>query len=237
MRVIVAATLYVAVVIAIAAAAGRSALAVYVLSFWHYGLYALAFFWRQIPLGAFKSDALLLKSISLAALTAVLVATPPGPFVLVALAAGFGLNAVAAWRLGSDRTYYGYELADLPPRRVIAFPYSVTAHPMLFGNMGAYGVLLLDGALREHWWPLAVGHVALNALLLAMERRGSENPRAGMLWLCCGFTLGAALLLLAYQDVWPFAVAALAASTGFAMLLFRRYTRTPRHDLLAQRPS
>ena len=44
------------------------AVAVYVLSFWHYYIYWLAYLFRAIPLVAFKRDAIVMKSVSIAVL-------------------------------------------------------------------------------------------------------------------------------------------------------------------------
>jgi hypothetical protein len=79
--------------------------------------------------------------------------------------------------LGVDRTYYGHEDAGLPPQRVTAFPYSLTAHPMILGNVAAFGGTLLNAGFREQWWPLASLHVAANIGLLAMELAGPPHRK------------------------------------------------------------
>jgi hypothetical protein len=79
--------------------------------------------------------------------------------------------------LGVDRTYYGHEVAGLPLRRITAFPYSLTNHPMILGNIAAFGGTLINPVFREHWWPLAGLHVALNAGLLVMELAGTRRRR------------------------------------------------------------
>ena len=61
------------------------------------------------------------------------------------------------------------ELGELPPLRVASFPYSVIPHPMLVGNIIAFGATLLHPEFRQAWWPLAVVHVALNLGLIVME--------------------------------------------------------------------
>jgi hypothetical protein len=85
------------------------------------------------------------------------------------VATGFLLNALGARALGSDRTYYGHEVAGLPERRVTSFPYSWIAHPMLVGNMAAFAGTLVNPDFRREWWPLASAHVAMNLGLLLME--------------------------------------------------------------------
>jgi hypothetical protein len=164
---------------------GRTVLAIYAVSFWHYYLYWLGYFFGTVPLRVFKRDALALKGAALAALGAAYFAAPLDPASLVVVACGFLLNAAGAAALGSDRTYYGREIAGLPPLRVTAFPYSVVPHPMLLGNVAAYGGTLLNPQFRAEWWPLACAHVALNLGLLAMEvvltprRLGSPPAPAG----------------------------------------------------------
>jgi hypothetical protein len=150
--------------------AGGHTLAVYALSFWHYYLYWLAYRYGAVPLLEFKRDAVLMKTVSLLALASAYLAAPLDPASLAVAAAGFLLNALGAAALGSDRTYYGREVADLPPLRVTRFPYSVVSHPMLVGNMLAFGGTLLNAEFRAQWWPLAFAHVALNLGLLVMER-------------------------------------------------------------------
>jgi len=177
----------IAVILAAAAGAGRWALAIYGLAFWHYYLYFLAYRFGAAPLRVFKRDAVMMKTAGLAGLAAAWLAAPLDPLSPAIVAAGFLLNALAAARLGSDRTYYGHELAGLPPLRITAFPYSLTAHPMLYGNIAAYAGTLVNDGFRARWWPLAGAHVLLNLALLAMEtrlrplRRGRPGGGAGAL--------------------------------------------------------
>src|SRR5882757_3376208 len=133
-------------------------LAVYLLSFWHYYLYWLAFTFGKVPFDVFKRDAVAMKTVSVAALAAVYLADPVDLASLVVIACGILLNVRAAAVLGIDRTYYGREVAGLPPRRITAFPYSLTAHPMILGNVAAFGGTLINADFREQWWPLAGLH-------------------------------------------------------------------------------
>jgi hypothetical protein len=152
-------------------------LAVYLLSFWHYYLYWLAFAFGAIPFDLFKRDAVAMKTVSVAALAAVYLAAPLDLASLIVIACGILLNVRAAAALGIDRTYYGHEVAGLPPRRITAFPYSLTNHPMILGNVAAFGGTLINPEFRRHWWPLACLHVALNIGLLAMELAGPRRRR------------------------------------------------------------
>lgn len=155
------------------AAIGREpAVAIYLASFVYYGLYWHAFAWGAPSFDAFKHDALLLKAVSVAALAFVYLQAPPDLLSLAVIALGILLNARAAAVLGIDRTYYGHELAGLPARRISEFPYSVMSHPMIVGNVMAFGGTLLNPGFRAAWWPLAALHVVLNLGLLAMERAG-----------------------------------------------------------------
>ena len=142
---------------------------VYSLSFWHYYVYVLAYRYGAIPLPLFKRDAVFLKTVALVALGAAYVQSPLNLFSLTVVALGFSLNLLAAWALGSDRTYYGYEVADLPRLHITRFPYSWISHPMIVGNMAAYGGTLINADFRLHWWPLACIHMLLNLALLFME--------------------------------------------------------------------
>jgi len=220
---------FVLAVAGLALLAGRLDLAVYGLSFWHYPVYALAFCFRAVTVDRFRDDAALLKTASLVLLALVLWRTAPNPVVFAVMAAGFGLNMAAAARLGSDRTYYGVELANLPVRRTSAFPYSLMAHPMLVGNMIAYGAPLLDGNFRAGWWPLALIHVVLNFLVLVMEVRGEVHGpgdrRTALARISGGIVAGSAILLISFANLWHFGLAVVFAGLAFGAVLVRRYSR------------
>jgi len=171
---------FVAAILALAWLDDHAALAVYALGFWHYLAYFLAYRYGAIRHSAFKRDAVALKTVALGVLGVAYFSAPLDALSLAVVAAGFALNAAAAAVLGGDRTYYGYEVAGLPPRQVTAFPYSVLSHPMLVGNMAAYTGTLLNPSFREAWWPLACAHVALNLGLLLMEKQIAPL-RLGML--------------------------------------------------------
>jgi protein-S-isoprenylcysteine O-methyltransferase Ste14 len=156
--------------------AASPALAVYALSFWHYLFYWWAYRHGAVEPARFQRDAILMKSVALTALAGVYAAQPWhwnsawhwGS--VLAIGAGFALNLAGARALGHARTYYGWELGELPPQRVTSFPYSVVPHPMLLGNMMAFGGTLLHPGFRETWWPLAILHVAMNCALIVMEK-------------------------------------------------------------------
>ena len=200
-------------------------LAVYALSFWHYYLYWLAFAFGVPSFDVFKRDAVALKAASVAVLTAVYLAQPLDSVSLAVIAGGILLNARAASVLGIDRTYYGHEVAGLPPQRVTAFPYSLTGHPMILGNIAAFGGTLLNPAFRENWWPLAGLHVALNIGLLVMELAGRRRTvRIGGGLVFAAVLAGAAIAILRADPSSSSWVAALAvAALACAAALHRCY--------------
>ena len=165
----------VAAVLAGAAIGREPAVAIYLVSFVYYGLYWYAFAWGVDSFEVFKRDAMLLKALSVAALAFVYLQAPPDFLSLGVIALGILLNARAASVLGLDRTYYGQELAGLAARRVTEFPYSLMSHPMIVGNVMAFGGTLLNPEFRAAWWPLAALHVVLNIALLAMEWAGPRR--------------------------------------------------------------
>jgi hypothetical protein len=125
----------------------------------------------------FRRDAMLMKSVALMALASTYLTQPWHWTSALVVATGFMLNLTAARALGNRRSYYGWELGDLPRQRVTSFPYSVMAHPMLIGNMVAFGGTLLNPGFRQAWWPLAILHVALNGALIVMETSVSPKRR------------------------------------------------------------
>ena len=202
-------------------------LAVYLLSFWHYYLYWLAFAFGAIPFDVFKRDAVAMKTVSVAALAAVYLAAPLDLASLIVIACGILLNVRAAATLGIDRTYYGHEVAGLPPRRITAFPYSLTNHPMILGNVAAFGGTLINPEFRQHWWPLASLHVALNIGLLVMELAGPQRRRivrlgGGLAFasVLCG--AGVAAVGAGEEETLPAALLG-AAAVACAWALYRCY--------------
>lgn len=220
---VAATALFAAGVAAVSWLAGEWRMAVYALGVWHYVVYALAFFRRAVSAETFQFDAILLKGVWMLAFAFALAQNPPGIPAIAIMAAGFGLNIAAAYRLGRERTFYGHELTDAPYRHVAGFPYSLTAHPMLYGNILAYAGLFLDTPFRDAWWPLAALHVGLNALVLAMETRGRPGGLQAWLWPVGFLTIGSILFLFAFRDFAIFAAVAIGACWLFLFVLVRRY--------------
>ncbi|NBS58134.1 MAG: hypothetical protein EBS65_14025 [Betaproteobacteria bacterium] len=207
------------------------ALAICALSFWHYYLYWLAYRYGAVPMADFQRDAVAAKTVSLLALGYAYFTAPPDLVSLAVVGGGFLLNAVAARALGRDRTYYGYELGGVPQQHVTAFPYSWIPHPMLLGNMAAFGGTLLNAGFCEQWWPLAGAHVGLNLGLLVMEAvvtplRGTVPPAtrhplpATGLAAAAGAAAGAAGASLADAALWTGAVVGAAAGAHATVMYF-----------------
>jgi Phospholipid methyltransferase len=208
------------------------ALAVYLLSFWHYYLYWLAFAFGAAPFDVFKRDALAMKTVSVAALALVYLAAPLDLASLALIVVGVLLNFRAAAVMGFDRTYYGHEIAGLPPLRITTFPYSQIAHPMIVGNVMAFGGTLINPAFAQQWWPLACLHVALNIGLLVMETASKPRDRvvrtAGLV--VTGMLFGTAVAAVGYgKEVGvPITIVGglqAAAAVACAWALYRCYTQ------------
>jgi hypothetical protein len=200
-------------------------LAVYLLSFWHYYLYWLAFAFGAVAFDVFKRDAVAMKTVSVAALATVYLAAPIDLASLIVIACGILLNVRAAVALGVDRTYYGHEVAGLPLHRITAFPYSLTNHPMILGNVVAFGGTLINPAFRQHWWPLACLHVALNIGLLAMELAGTRRRtvRIGGSLAFAVATSGAAFAVLKSGEEVTLTIMLMGTAAACAWALYRCY--------------
>ena len=89
---------YVGLVLLWAGAAGEWITAAYLLSFWHYYLYWLAYYYGAAALDDFKRDAILLKSVSLAVLGCAYLVAPLDGLSLAVVTLGFLLNIAGAGR-------------------------------------------------------------------------------------------------------------------------------------------
>jgi len=225
-----------------AVAERRSELAVYLLSFWHYYLYWLAFAFGAVRFAVFKRDAVAMKIVSVAILATAYFAVPLDFVSLAVVAGGALLNIRAATVLGFERTYYGHEVAGLPPLRVTAFPYSLIAHPMIAGNIAAFGGTLLNPEFARQWWPLACTHVALNIGLLAMEL--ADVPRARLVrfgsFVFAGVLFAAAFVLPGLVSQTPISMSSvawlqIAAAVACAGVLFRSYARVSEPEGISRR--
>jgi hypothetical protein len=222
--------LFVVVVLLGAAVDESLSLAIWLLSFWHYYLYWLAFAFGVSSFDVFKRDAVAMKTVSVATLAAVYLpaSLDLGPLDLASLAViagGILLNVRAAAVLGMDRTYSGHEVAGLLPMRITAFPYSLTNHPMILGNVAAFGGTLINAEFAERWWPLVCLHVALNIGLLVMELVGRGRPlRIRVVRIGGGLVFGAILLGAIFAMTLVGALLA-AAAVACAWTLYRCYAQ------------
>ena len=82
---------------------------------------------------------------------------------------------------------------------------SLTAHPMILGNVAAFGGTLINPQFREAWWPLSSLHVVLNLGLLAMELAGDRHRQAVRVG--GGLVLAGALILGVLAGLHPLAKA------------------------------
>jgi len=180
-------------------------LGLYLVSFLYYGLYWRAFAFGVSSFDTFKRGAIALKTVSVAGLAFVYLQAPIDLVSLAVIAGGILLNLSGAAALGLDRTYYGHEVAGLPAERVTGFPYSLTAHPMILGNVAAFGGTLINPQFRDAWWPLSGLHVVLNLGLLAMELAGDRHRQAVRVG--GGLVLAGALILGVLAGLQPLAKA------------------------------
>lgn len=118
---------------------------------------------------------------------------------------------------------YGQEVGGLPPLRITAFPYSITAHPMILGNVAAFGGTLINADFRQHWWPLAALHVVLNVGLLVLELSDRRPARLGLGLVFAGCAIGAAAVPAAS----PATLFVVAAATVCAAIAYRVYAPRP----------
>lgn len=151
-------------------------------SFVHYLIYLATFGTSQpVAWGRFVRDAVFFKTLSMGLLaTLYLKHATFDPLSLTFIVVGFGIAAMAAARLGVERTYFGVELGRIPPVHITTFPYGVIPHPMIAGAIvGLLGVHLL-APFREAWPWLVPVHVGLYLVHLVQEqtdrRRTSEAP-------------------------------------------------------------
>jgi hypothetical protein len=75
---------------------------------------------------------------------------------LLMASVGFFITIVATARLGFVRTYFGSELGFVKPEWVHGFPYGYIPHPMIVGQLMAFGSII-------YWW-----HSSLSAENLAI---------------------------------------------------------------------
>lgn len=136
---------------------------IYISTYYHYETHR-----SQIAFEGFKSTVMFYKAVAFYHLIINYVATMNGTIDFISLGmigAGFGLSGCAAHAIGLDQTYFGVELGRCKPgMRVTGFPYNLTAHPMIIGNIiGLLGFMKQDGFRTELPWLVPV-HIAFYTL-------------------------------------------------------------------------
>lgn len=88
---------------------------------------------------------------------------------LALIIAGSTVSALASRALGMDGTYFGPELGICEMKWVTAFPYNCVPHPMIVGQIVAFGGVHLLPEFRAAWPWLMPAHCALYLLVMVQE--------------------------------------------------------------------
>lgn len=145
-------------------------------SFRHYCVYMATFAYREpmVAHGYLMRDSKLYKTIAvmhLASRLLPMVELAKDWPVLVLAAMGFGTTILATVRLGMVRTYFGSELGFVKPKWIEGFPYGVIPHPMIVGQLFAYGSILywLQGRISWENQLLVGAHMAFYTTHMVQE--------------------------------------------------------------------
>ena len=119
-------------------------------SFRHYAIYITTFAYRKpnVAHGFLMRDSKLFKTIALLHLSKrllPLVVVPRDVPGVIMATCGFAITILATIQLGMVRTYFGSELGFVKPEWINGFPYNTIPHPMIVGQLLAYGSILF-------WW-------------------------------------------------------------------------------------
>jgi hypothetical protein len=143
-------------------------------SFRHYLVYVTTFAFRAPPVahGYLMRDSKLYKTISMmhvARRLLPMVGLPRDwPGVSLAIA-GFSITMLATARLGMVRTYFGSELDFVKPEWINGFPYGTIPHPMIVGQLVAFGSILWWFALSPDNVRLLVAHMTCYTVHMFQE--------------------------------------------------------------------
>lgn len=130
-------------------------------SFRHYVTYITTFAYREpmVAHGYLMRDVKFFKTIAMMHLATRLLPMVQIPRDLPGLllaVTGFSITILATMQLGFVRTYFGSELGFVKPKWVEGFPYNTIPHPMIVGQLFAFGSIL------GWWWnDLTTENVAL----------------------------------------------------------------------------
>jgi hypothetical protein len=139
-------------------------------------VYIATFAYRSPPVahGYLMRDAKLYKSLAMMHMSRrllPLVQLPNDlPGVLLA-AMGFTITILATMQLGMVRTYFGSELGFVKPEWISGFPYNTIPHPMIVGQLVAWGSILwwFQERLTQETMMLIGGHMSFYAIHMVQE--------------------------------------------------------------------
>ena len=145
-------------------------------SFRHYTIYMLTFAFRDPPVafGYLTRDCKLFKTMAMAHLVRrllPLIELPRDIPGLLVTMVGLFITIVATARLGFVRTYFGSELGFIKPEWIHGFPYGYIPHPMIVGQLMAFGSIIYwwYSSLSEENLAILVAHVTFYTLHLIQE--------------------------------------------------------------------
>ena len=123
-------------------------------SFRHYCIYMSTFAFREpdVAHGNLMRDAKFYKTVAMCHMAYRLLPVlqfPKDLPVVACAAAGFAVTILATIQLGFVRTYFGSELGFVQPKWITGFPYNTIPHPMIVGQLFAWGSILYFLAIRE----------------------------------------------------------------------------------------
>ena len=161
------------------------------LSYRHYLLYMTTFAYREpkVAFGNLMRDAKLFKTLALVQLAyrilpVIELDTIKSNFLIndatctLVSVLGFSITLLATARLGFVRTYFGSELGYVKPEWISGFPYGTIPHPMIVGQLVAFGTLVAwfggfvtgtDNRLGEEAMYLIFGHMGFYTLHMVQE--------------------------------------------------------------------
>jgi len=138
-------------------------------------VYMATFAYRQPPVahGFLMRDAKLYKTVALMHMSKrllPLVTLHDIPTIIAAMV-GFGITILATMQLGFERTYFGSELGFVKPEWISGFPYNTIPHPMIVGQLVAWGSIAygFQDRLTTETAALIAGHMGLYTLHMIQE--------------------------------------------------------------------